>query len=134
MLDKNLKKLEKRLGVSLSVRGDRLMIEGPSDRVEFAKNYFNKINDLRDRGHLLNQEDFGIALDLLEEGREQSFQQYAPPEPLTLSRKSVAARSRSPSLSRSAATRVHRLSPAAYVQWGVKAAEAMSALTVKAHI
>lgn len=89
VLDKNLKKLEKRLGVSLSVRGDRLMIEGPPERLEFAKNYFNKISDLREKGHLLNQEDFGIALDLLEEGREQSFLQYTPQEPLTLSRKSV---------------------------------------------
>lgn len=93
VLDKNLKKLEKRLGVALSVRGDRLMIEGPPDRLEFARNYFNKINELRDQGYILHQEDLGIALDLLEEGREQSFQQYSPAEPLNLSRKSVKPKS-----------------------------------------
>jgi phosphate starvation-inducible PhoH-like protein len=93
VLDKNLKKLAKRLGVDLSVRGDSLMIDGSPDRVEFAKSYFDKISDLRDRGHMLNQEDFGIILELLEEGEEQGFQQYAPLEPLTLSRKSVKPKS-----------------------------------------
>ena len=89
VLDKNIKKLEKRLGVKLSIRGDSLHIDGPADKIEFAKYYFNKIRDLEDKGNSLNPEDFQIALDLLEEGMPQALDNYSPTTPLNLSRKSV---------------------------------------------
>jgi phosphate starvation-inducible PhoH-like protein len=89
VLDQNLKKLEKRLGVKLSVRGDNLLIDGPADKIEFAKYYFDKIRELEEKGNSLKPEDFQIALDLLEEGQIEAFNDFSPSLPLNLSRKSV---------------------------------------------
>lgn len=93
VLDKNLKRLEKRLGISLSVRGDSLMIDGTQDKIEFAKRYFNKMNELQEKGYILKEEDFHIVLDLLEEGGSQQLDDFSPAEPLSLSRKSVTPKS-----------------------------------------
>ncbi len=93
VMDKTLKRLEGRLGVVLSLRGDQLTIDGDPKRVEFARRYFEKLLDLEARGYILKEEDFLIALDLIEEGTTEALEQYSPTEPLALSRKSVAARS-----------------------------------------
>jgi len=94
VLDKNLKKLENRLGVSLAIRGDCLLIDGAAQKVEFAKQYFDKLHELEERGLNIKEEDFNIFLDMLEEGSDtQSIQNYASAEPLTLSRKSVTPKS-----------------------------------------
>jgi phosphate starvation-inducible PhoH-like protein len=93
VLDKNLKKLEKRLGVSLSLRGDSLLIDGPEDRMEFAKQYFDVIKSLEDKGNSLKEEDFHIALDLLEEGQRHRIENFFPSKPLSLSRKTVIPKS-----------------------------------------
>ena len=53
VLDKNLKSLEKRLGISLSARGDALLIDGPEKNMKFAKYYFEKIKDLEEKGYSL---------------------------------------------------------------------------------
>jgi phosphate starvation-inducible PhoH-like protein len=93
VLDRNLKKLEKRLGISLSIRGDSMLLDGPEDKVGFAKYYFDKLRELEERGYNLKEEDFHIALDLLEEGQSHRFDQFYPAEPLALSRKSVTPKS-----------------------------------------
>jgi phosphate starvation-inducible PhoH-like protein len=93
VLDKNLKKLEKRLGVSLSLRGDSLLVDGPQDRLDFAKQYFDVIKNLEEKGNSLKEEDFHIALDLLEEGRGDRLEKFFPSEPLNLSRKTVTPKS-----------------------------------------
>jgi len=93
VLDKNLRKMEKRLGVKLSVRGTSLLIDGPDERIAQAKFYFNKLQELEDRGNSLNQDDYHIALDLLEEGQAEAFADYTPPKSLNLSRKSVRPKS-----------------------------------------
>ena len=93
VLDKNLKKMEKRLGVKLSVRGTSLVIDGPEEKIEQAKFYFNKLQELEDRGNSLNQDDYHIALDLLEEGHAEGFSDYTPPQSLDLSRKSIRPKS-----------------------------------------
>ena len=93
VLDKNLKKLEKRLGISLSVRGNSLMIDGSQEKVEFAKYYFEKIKELEEKGSSLKEEDFHIALDILEEGRNHHLEDFSPAEALNLSRKSVKPKS-----------------------------------------
>jgi len=93
VLDKNLKKLEKRLGINLSVRGDNLIIDGDPKKVEFAKYFFNKMKELEEKGYNLKEEDFHIALDLLEEDRSQSLEDFFPSEELDLSRKSVSPKS-----------------------------------------
>ena len=93
VLDKNLKKLEKRLGVSLSLRGDSLLIDGPQAKLDFAKQYFDIIEDLEKKGNSLKEEDFHIALDLLEEGHGGRLDNFYPTQPLTLSRKTVTPKS-----------------------------------------
>jgi phosphate starvation-inducible PhoH-like protein len=93
VLDKNLKKLGSRMGVSLALRGDQLLIDGDAQRTAFARHYFEKLNELHDKGHQLREEDLLIALDMLEEGPPTCLDDYAPTEPLILSRKSVSARS-----------------------------------------
>ncbi|MEN6311791.1 MAG: PhoH family protein [Acidobacteriota bacterium] len=93
ILDKNLKKLEARLGVDLGLRGDQILIDGDGKKVEFARRYFEKLRELADRGHDLKEEDLLIALDLLEEGTISALEHYAPAEPLNLARKSVNPKS-----------------------------------------
>ena len=93
VLDKNLKKLEKRLGISLSVRGDSLLIDGDQEKVEFAKHFFNKMREQEEKGHALKEEDFHIVLDLLKEDRDHSLEDFFPAEALNLSRKSVTPKS-----------------------------------------
>jgi len=93
VLDRNLKKIESRLGLSLSLRGDSLYMDGDPVKVGAAKAYFEKIQDLEERGYDLKENDFHIVLDLIEDGRPKSLEQYFPSEPLTLSRKSVAPKS-----------------------------------------
>jgi phosphate starvation-inducible protein PhoH and related proteins len=93
VLDRNLKKLASRLGISLALRGDQLLIDGEAKRVAFAKLYFEKLHELEAKGHQLREEDFLIALDILEEGKAAGLESYAPSEPLNLSRKSVAPKS-----------------------------------------
>ncbi len=93
VLDRNLKKLENRLGISLSVRGDTILIDGQPEKVEFAKYYFDKMRELEKKGYRLKEEDFNIALDLLEEGHTQQLEKYFPAQALNFSRKSVTPKS-----------------------------------------
>jgi phosphate starvation-inducible PhoH-like protein len=93
VLDKTLKKLESRLGVSLALRGDQLLIDGDPQRIAFAKHYFDKLRELGGKGRQLREEDLLIALDMYEEGEPGSLDDYAPAEPLNLSRKSVNPKS-----------------------------------------
>ena len=96
VLDRNLRRLEARLGVSLAIRGDELLIDGDTERVAFARSYFDQIRELDEKGRDLKEEDFHIALDLLEEGSARSgraLEDYSPTEPLSLSRKSVRPKS-----------------------------------------
>jgi phosphate starvation-inducible protein PhoH and related proteins len=92
-MDRNLKKLENRLGVSLALRGDSLLIEGHPKRVEFAKHYFDKMQELEAKGCALKEQDFHIALDLLEGGCKEPLESHFPSEALSLSRKSVSPKS-----------------------------------------
>jgi len=93
VLDKNLKKLGSRLGVSLALRGDQLLIDGDSKRTAFAKLFFDKLRELGEKGRELREEDLFIALDMFEEGTITSLDDFRPCEPLSLSRKSVSPKS-----------------------------------------
>ncbi|MGB2906696.1 MAG: PhoH family protein [Candidatus Aminicenantaceae bacterium] len=93
VLDKNVKKLAQRLGISITVRGDSILLDGPDEKVAFAKHYFEQLKDLKNTGHAFKAEDFHIALDLLEEGKNGRLADFFPAEPLTLSRKSVLPKS-----------------------------------------
>jgi phosphate starvation-inducible PhoH-like protein len=93
VLDKNLKKLGSRLGVSLALRGDQLLIDGDAKRTAFAKHYFEKLRELGEKGRELREEDLFVALDMLEEGTITTLDDFRPSEPLNLSRKSVSPKS-----------------------------------------
>ena len=93
VLDKNLRKLEEKLGITLSLRGDSLLLDGDPRKVEFAKLYFEKMSELEEKGYPIKEEDFHIALDLLQEGTSQPLENYFPSEALSLSRKSVTPKS-----------------------------------------
>jgi len=93
VLDRNLKKLEGRLGVDLSIRGDSLLIDGDPRKVHFAKLYFERMTELGERGLDLKEEDFHIALDLFEGGEAGSLEDHLPSPALSLSRKSVNPKS-----------------------------------------
>lgn len=93
VLDKNLRKLEERLAVTLALRGDDLIIDGDRPRVEFARGFFRRMAELAEQGRHLKEEDFQIALDILEEDASRSLDDYFPAAALNLSRKSVAPKS-----------------------------------------
>jgi len=93
VLDKNLKKLESRLGISLSVRGDSLLLDGSDEKIRFAKFYFDQLRQLEVKGHPVKTEDLTIALDLLEQGKTETLSDFFPAPPLNLSRKSVIPKS-----------------------------------------
>jgi len=93
VLDKNLKTMGKRLGISLSVRGDNILLDGPGKKVEFAKYYFDKIRELGEKGYSLKKEDLDIALDILEQGQTDRLEDFFPSEALNFSRKSVTPKS-----------------------------------------
>jgi len=93
VLDKNLRRIEDRLGVSMAIRGDTLLIDGDPEKVASARRYFDKIRELEAKGRPLREEDFRIALDLFEDGAHQVLADYAPSEPVSLSRKSVSPKS-----------------------------------------
>lgn len=93
VLDRNLRKLEERLGVSLSIRGHDLIIKGDPKRVAFARYYFDKMGELEEKGFRLREEDFHIALDLLEGDQKNGLDNYSPPESLNFSRKTVTPKS-----------------------------------------
>ncbi|MDD8021046.1 MAG: PhoH family protein [Acidobacteriota bacterium] len=91
-LDKSLKRLENRLGISLSLRGDKLTIEGQAEKVQLARSFFDKLQELEEKGYKLKEEDFQIALDLME-GNHGQLEDYEPADLLYLQRKSVAPKS-----------------------------------------
>jgi len=93
VLDQNLKKLEKRLGVMLSVRGKSILIDGPAEKVNFTKFYFDQLKKYQAQGHALKKEDFNIALDLLEKDDSNGLNEFSTAESLILSRKSVTPKS-----------------------------------------
>ncbi len=75
VLNRNLISLEKRLKVSISARGDTLIIKGEPERVRFAKFFFQQMLSLAEKGYFLNEEDFRVALDLLEEDQSAEVEQ-----------------------------------------------------------
>ncbi len=64
-LNRTLLIIEKRLRVDITARGDTLLISGPEEKVKFAREYFEKMAGLN-RVRALREEDFIIALDMLE--------------------------------------------------------------------
>ncbi|NMC64679.1 MAG: PhoH family protein [Acidobacteria bacterium] len=91
-LEKSLKRLESRLGLNLSLRGDKLILEGSPEKVQLARKFFDRLQELEDKGFHLREDDFQIALDFMEENHGQ-LEDYAPAKLLSLQRKSVAPKS-----------------------------------------
>ena len=93
VLDKNVKKLSERLGVSLTIRGESILLDGPEDKVEFAKLYFEELKNLKNSSQPIKAEDFHIALDLIEDGHSGHLEDFFTAMPLNLARKSVHPKS-----------------------------------------
>jgi len=93
VLDKNVKKLSERLGVTLTIRGESILLDGPEEKVEFAKLYFDELKNLGNSSQPIKAEDFHIALDLIEDGHSGHLGDFFPAKPLNLARKSVHPKS-----------------------------------------
>ena len=65
-LNRTLLILEKRLKVAITARGDSLILNGPQEKVKFAREYFEKLAGVYEN-RILSEEDFIIALDVLEQ-------------------------------------------------------------------
>ncbi len=72
-LNRTLLIIEKRLRVDITARGDTLMISGPEEKVKFAREYFEKMANLN-KVRALREEDFIIALDMLEKDSEADLE------------------------------------------------------------
>lgn len=62
VLQKGMKPIEDALGVTLSVRGNRIIIQGDEDSVSRAETVINEIRELKKEGRALGSEDVGFAL------------------------------------------------------------------------
>jgi len=79
--DANLRSVERRLGVSLSLRGHSLHISGPEDRTPAAAAVLRLLIERVRAGRVITEEDLGFAFSAVEEsaaaGRDPAVQ--APP-------------------------------------------------------
>lgn len=76
ILTRSIKKLEGRLGLKLFTRGNKIFLEGEGEKLNFAKDYFNQIKELLERGYQIKDEDLQIALDLMEEDRYTNLSEF----------------------------------------------------------
>jgi len=66
----NMKLLEKLTGVSISARGNRLIVAGEEGPVSLATSTLNQLYGLVEKGYALQAEDIHKAVDMLAEDRE----------------------------------------------------------------
>lgn len=70
---KNIKMIEKSLGVAISARGAKIMVQGGTDAVETAKGFINQLREVRKSGHHIRQTDIRYALGTLGSGDSVSL-------------------------------------------------------------
>ncbi len=94
VLDRNLKKIESRLGRRAGHPGRFASPSAARPRKSNSPGFTSTgSRDLEAKGHELREEDFQIILDLLEQGRTKPVEDYLPAEPLSFARKSVSPKS-----------------------------------------
>lgn len=71
-IDKTLKVIENSLGVAISVRGNKLLIQGDDGNVERAEKVIQEIREVNKNGYILKPEDISYAIKSLSEGKDVS--------------------------------------------------------------
>ncbi|MDI6729393.1 MAG: PhoH family protein [Thermodesulfovibrionales bacterium] len=71
-IDKTLKVIENSLGVAISVRGNKLLIQGNDGNVERAEKVIQEIREVNKNGYILKPEDISYAIKSLSEGKDVS--------------------------------------------------------------
>ena len=74
--DENLKLLEERLGIRISARGNRLIIEGDPTSIQQAEKIIKEFIQLQEEGYSVNHEDFLVALRLLSNNKDVPIARY----------------------------------------------------------
>jgi phosphate starvation-inducible PhoH-like protein len=72
-IDKTLKIIENSLGVAVSVRGNKLLIQGEDGSVEKAERLIQEIREVNRNGYILKPEDISYAVKSLSEGKDVSL-------------------------------------------------------------
>jgi phosphate starvation-inducible PhoH-like protein len=62
--------VEKSLGVAMSVRGNKLLVQGDSAAVQQAVNFIEEIRKVNRNGYMLKPEDIAYAVKSLGEGND----------------------------------------------------------------
>ncbi|HEX8947470.1 MAG TPA: PhoH family protein [Dissulfurispiraceae bacterium] len=71
-IDKTLKVVEESFGVAISVRGNKLIIQGENGNVERAERLIEEIRSVNKSGYALKPEDIAYAVKSMSEGHELS--------------------------------------------------------------
>ncbi|MBI5213452.1 MAG: PhoH family protein [Nitrospirae bacterium] len=71
-MDKTFKIIENSFGVAITVRGNRLLIQGEDGFAERAEKLIQEIREVNRNGYILKPEDIGYAVKALSEGKEIS--------------------------------------------------------------
>ncbi len=72
-LDKTLKLLEGALGISISIRGNKLLLNGQEDQLAKAQKLINEIREVNTQGYSLRPEDISSAVKAVSEGEDVSL-------------------------------------------------------------
>jgi phosphate starvation-inducible PhoH-like protein len=92
--DENIKFLEKLLGVSVSLRGNELMVEGADDDVGLVESVLDDFAALLDEGRVMSNEDLKSAFKQIAEDRAYTLRDHFTKSRFNPSgKKQVAARS-----------------------------------------
>ena len=73
--DKVLKSVEESLGVTISVRGNKLLIQGEAAIADTAEKLIDEIREVNRNGYTLKPEDVSYAVKSVSEGKEVSIRQ-----------------------------------------------------------
>ncbi|MDI6801869.1 MAG: PhoH family protein [Thermodesulfovibrionales bacterium] len=71
--DKTLKSIENFLGVAISIRGNKLLIQGENGVAEKAERLIEEIREVNRNGYILKPEDIGYAVKSISEGKDISL-------------------------------------------------------------
>ncbi len=72
-IEKTFKVVEDSLGVAISVRGNKILIQGEGDRLARAERVIQEIREVNREGYILKPEDIGYAAKSLSEGKSVSL-------------------------------------------------------------
>jgi len=91
--DKNLRRLEERLGVASVLRGGMLTLTGPEDRVQSADRVIRQLVQRVEQGHMVDVQDVDYLASLLDEEGEARLEETSGLEELSFERRAVRLKS-----------------------------------------